>query len=79
LSDAHAVARWVRNVEKSLGVPTWIIPNAAIAISATLRKLTPAQWRHELSINLDGAFHLAQAGALRLVARRKPGRIVFRR
>lgn len=77
VSDAKAVGRWVRAVERALGVPTLIIPNAAIATLATLRKLTPAQWRHELAINLDGAYYLAQAGVLRLVAQKKTGRVVF--
>lgn len=76
VSNARAVARWLSSIEKTLGVPTLIIPNAAIVTLATLRELTPAQWRHELSINLDGVFHLAQAGALRLVAKKKPGRVV---
>lgn len=77
VSDAKAVARWVRATEQSLGVPSLVIPNAAIATTRTLRQLTPAEWRRELSINLDGAFYLAQAAALRLVAKKKPGRIVF--
>ena len=77
VSDAVAVEAWVSGVEASLGVPTLIIPNAAIVTEASLRDITPAQWRQELNVNLDGAFHLAQAGALRLVARKRAGRIVF--
>ena len=77
VSDAAAVAHWVRVVEQSLGTPTWIIPNAAIVTTASLRHIGPAEWRRELAINLDGAFHLAQAAALRLVRRKRPGRIVL--
>jgi len=77
VSNAKAVARWLKNVEKSLGLPTIIIPNAAIVTRAPFRKLTTAQWRHELSINLDGAFHMAHGAALRLVAQKRPGRIIF--
>lgn len=77
VSDATAVKRWTDAVEKSLGVPTLIVPNAAIVTVASLRDMTAEQWRHELLINLDGAFHVAQAGALRLIARKRPGRIIF--
>lgn len=77
VADAGAVRAWVRAVERDLGLPILVIPNAAVVTLADIRSVAPAAWRHELSINLDGAFHLAQAGALRLLARRKPGRIVF--
>lgn len=77
VSDASAVQQWVRDIESTLGVPTLIIPNAAQVTQADVRQLTAEQWSRELRVNLDGAFHLAQAGALRLVEHRKPGRIVF--
>lgn len=77
VSDANAVQAWVREIDSSLGVPTLIIPNAAQVTQADVRRLSVEQWRRELRVNLDGAFHLAQAGALRLVEHRKPGRIVF--
>lgn len=77
VSDADAVQHWVRDVESTLGVPTLIIPNAAQVTQADVRQLSAEQWSRELRVNLDGAFHLAQAGALRLVEHRKPGRIVF--
>lgn len=77
VSNAKAVARWIVAVERGVGLPTLVIPNAAIVTLANTTGVTPAQWRRELSINLDGAFHLAQAGAQRLLARKKPGRIVF--
>ena len=77
VSEPDEVETWVSSVEASLGLPTLIIPNAAIVTEATLRQMTPAQWRQELNVNLDGAFHLAQAGAERLVSRKRPGRIVF--
>ncbi len=77
VSDANAVQQWVRDIETSLGVPTLIIPNAAQVTQATVSQLSAEQWSRELRVNLDGAFHLAQAGALRLVEHRKPGRIVF--
>jgi NAD(P)-dependent dehydrogenase (short-subunit alcohol dehydrogenase family) len=77
VSDASAVTAWLTAVERDLGVPTLIIPNAATVTLAGVRDVTADQWSKELRINLDGAFHLAQAGALRMLAHKKPGRIVF--
>ncbi len=77
VSDAAAVQAWVAAVEADLGAPTLIIPNAAVVHFAPIPQLTPQVWRQELSVNLDGAFYLAQAAAQRLLALARPGRIVF--
>ncbi len=74
---AAATAAWVRRVEAELGVPTLIVPNAAQVTTTTCREMTPAAWSRELRVNLDGAFHLAQSAAQRLIALGRPGRIVF--
>lgn len=77
VSDAVAVREWVAAVEADFGVPDLIIPNAAIATLADIRAITPEQWDREIRVNLYGVYHLAQAGALRLLEHKKPGRIVF--
>jgi len=77
VSDAEEVSNWVSAVERRLGVASLIIPNAATVTAAGIRDISPQQWTRELHINLDGAFHLAQIGALRLLDRKSPGRIVF--
>jgi NAD(P)-dependent dehydrogenase (short-subunit alcohol dehydrogenase family) len=77
VADADAVTAWVQVVESDLGVPTLIIPNAATVTIAGISQITAKEWNRELRINLDGAFHLAQAGALRLLHHGKAGRIVF--
>ncbi len=77
VSDDLAVDRWLQAVEQSLGLPNLVIPSAAIVTMSSLRSLTPAEWRKELSINLDGAFFVAHAAAKRLIAAGRPGRIVF--
>jgi len=77
VADAAAVTAWIATIENALGVPTLIIPNAAIVTVAGVRDVTSAQWSRELGINLNCAFHLAQAGALRMLAHKKPSRIVF--
>ncbi|WP_428937013.1 SDR family NAD(P)-dependent oxidoreductase [Fontivita pretiosa] len=77
VADAPAVRQWVRSVEAQLGVPTLVIANAAIVTVASVRDITPEQWSTELRINLDGAFHLAQAAAVRMLEQHRQGRIVF--
>lgn len=77
VADADAVNTWVLAAEADLGVPTLIIPNAAIVHLADIRTVTPEQWNREMRVNLDGAYHLAQAGVLRLLHHKKPGRVVF--
>ena len=77
VANAAQVTAWIEAVERDLGVPTLVIPNAATVTLAGVRKVTAEQWSKELGVNLDGAFHLAQAGALRMLAHKKPGRIVF--
>lgn len=75
--DADAVYRWVEVVEAELGAATLIIPNAAVVHLTNICELTPQIWRDELSVNLDGAFYLAQAATQRLLAAGKAGRVVF--
>ena len=77
VADAAAVNQWVAAVESDLGPASLIIPNAAIVTLAGVCDVTADQWSRELRINLDGAFHLAQAGARRLLQLNRPGRIVF--
>lgn len=77
VSDAAAVEKWIGEVEVDLGLPTLIIPNAAVVSLVGVRDITPAQWSRELHVNLDGAFYIAQFSARRLVEARLQGRIVF--
>ena len=77
VSDAAAVAGWLAAVEREWTTPALVIVNAAGVTGKGIRDITPQEWTRELRVNLDGAFHLAQAGALRMLAAKKPGRIVF--
>jgi NAD(P)-dependent dehydrogenase (short-subunit alcohol dehydrogenase family) len=77
VADVGAVRSWVAAVESDLGLPTLVIANAATVTLAGVRDVAPEQWSRELRVNLDGAFHVTQAAALRLLARETPGRIVF--
>lgn len=77
VAQAQQVQEWVAAVEGDLGLPSLIVPNAAVVHFASLPHLTPVDWRQEMSVNLDGAFYLAHAATARLLAHRCPGRVVF--
>jgi glucose 1-dehydrogenase len=77
VSQYEEVCSWVDTVVKEVGLPDIIIPNAATVTLATIHQLSAEQWARELQVNLDGAFHLAKAATERLVARRKPGKVLF--
>lgn len=76
VADPDAVERWVAGAEAALGLPSLVIANAAIVDVQPATEMTTASWQRQLRINLDGVFFLAQACARRLVAARRPGRIV---
>jgi len=63
VSDAAAVQAWLRAVEEDLGMPDWIVPNAAVVALQDLDTVTPEVWEREVGINLHGMFYLAQAAA----------------
>lgn len=77
VSDAKAVSTWVGEVENELGTPSLIIPNAAVATLKSTLEITPEEWMREITINLNGAFFLAQSAGLRLLEKQQAGRIVF--
>ncbi len=77
VGDAAAGAAWVAQCERELGFATLVIPNAAVVSTAGVADITPTEWQRQLRVNLDGAFFLAQAAVQRLLAARKPGRVVF--
>lgn len=77
ISDVDAVNRWISETESELGVTTIIIANAAIVHYGSIMDVKPEQWTHELHVNVDGAFYLAQGGAARMLHHKMEGRIVF--
>ncbi len=78
VADAAAVADWVAAAEARFDAPLdLVIPNAAVVTLRSIRDVSPDEWTRELAVNLSGGFHLARAAATRLLARKRPGRIVF--
>jgi len=78
VTDPAAVEAWYAEVTARFGrAPNLIIPNAATATFQRHLEITPAQWNREIDVNLNGAFHFAEAGTRRLVQDGRPGRVVF--
>ena len=77
IADADAVRNWVLSIENRVGIPNIIIANAATATFANIYEITSEQWARELSVNLNGAFHLTQSSTSRLLHHGLPGRVVF--
>jgi NAD(P)-dependent dehydrogenase (short-subunit alcohol dehydrogenase family) len=53
------------------------IGNAAIGRGIPFLEITPEQWQAHLDVNLTGCFNLGQAAARLMVARGRPGRVIF--
>ncbi|MGH2617427.1 MAG: SDR family NAD(P)-dependent oxidoreductase [Thermomicrobiales bacterium] len=53
------------------------IGNAAIGHGIPFLEITPKQWQEHLDVNLTGCFNLGQSAARLMVARGRPGRIIF--
>jgi NAD(P)-dependent dehydrogenase (short-subunit alcohol dehydrogenase family) len=77
VADSGAVEEWVRDVTEDLGVPSLVIPNAAVVTLKRVCEMTPEEWDRDLRVNLNGAFYTARECARRLVEGKMPGRIVF--
>ena len=53
------------------------IANQAIGHGIPFLEITPQQWQEHLDVNLTGCFNVGQAAARLMVARARPGRIIF--
>lgn len=76
ITDEHAVSGLYEKAEAARGPFDIVIANAGAADSAPAHKVSLADWRRTLDVNLTGAF-LTVKPALSSMAARKAGRIVF--
>ena len=60
-TDEQAVAGGLERVVAAAGPPTILVNNAGVAEVETLGRMTPAKWRHDLDVNLTGAYIVFQA------------------
>lgn len=76
LSRLPDAADAIDALAEALGRLDALVNNAATTRETPLLDLSYSDWRHTLSVNLDGAFLCAQRAARRMVAQGQGGRIV---
>lgn len=70
VADADAVAVACAQVIDALGPVDILINNAGVVNNiATIARMAPQDWAHELQVNLSGAFHCTQVLAPQMAAR----------
>ncbi len=62
--------------EAALGPVTVLVNNAGVTDPAFMTRMTEAQWRGVLDVNLDGVFRVGQEAARRMIVAGKGGSIV---
>jgi acetoacetyl-CoA reductase/3-oxoacyl-[acyl-carrier protein] reductase len=75
IGSAEDCRRVVREVIEQHGRLDILVNNAGITIDRTVRKMTDEDWQRVITINLSGAFFVAQA-ALEHMMERGSGRII---
>jgi NAD(P)-dependent dehydrogenase (short-subunit alcohol dehydrogenase family) len=76
VTDLASIKSGFDRIEAAGGVADVIVNNAGLAVSRPLFEQTEADWDSVLDTNLKGAWLVAQEGARRLVAVKRPGSIV---
>ena len=61
VADREAVNAMVRRIERELGPVTLLVSNAGIAEQHLFQDISPDWWKRIFDVNLNGAFHCAQA------------------
>ena len=74
--DPDAVAAALDQAEAEFGAVNILVNNAAILIRKSMLETSLAEWRRVLDVCLTGQFLVAQAVAVRLIAKSQPGVIV---
>lgn len=76
VTDPASVRSGFDQIEEAGGVADVIVNNAGLAVSRPLLEQTESDWDTVLDTNLKGAWLVAQEGARRLVAAKRPGSII---
>ena len=61
VADREAVFAMVRRTERELGPVSLLVSNAGIAEQHQFQDITPEFWKRLFAVNVNGAFHSAQA------------------
>ena len=76
VTDPASVKSGFDQIEAAGGVADVIVNNAGLAVSRPLLEQTESDWDTVLDTNLKGAWLVAQEGARRRVAAKRPGSII---
>jgi NAD(P)-dependent dehydrogenase (short-subunit alcohol dehydrogenase family) len=76
LADLPAAADVIDELAEALGGVDVLVNNSGTSRQGTMLELSYDDWRHTLTVDLDGAFLCAQRAARRMVAQGRGGRIV---
>lgn len=74
VTDPDAVHGWIASLPQA---PQAAVVNAAVVVPGSAAGMSPADWRKQIDVNLNGAFYVAQAAARRMLEEHVAGRIVF--
>jgi NAD(P)-dependent dehydrogenase (short-subunit alcohol dehydrogenase family) len=74
--DRASVTAAFAEAEAALGPLTCLVNNAGVTDPAFFTRMTEAQWRAVLDVNLDGVFRAGQEAARRMVAHGSGGSII---
>lgn len=76
VTETAGIAAAVAQAEALAGPIDILVNNSGVSATHRLLEVTEAEWDQVLATNLKGAFFVAQAVARRMVAGKRPGRIV---
>lgn len=76
VTDGAQVVRAFDEAEAKLGPVDILINNAGVATGTWFNRLTDADWRAVLDVNLDGVFRVGREASQRMAARKAGGSIV---
>lgn len=76
VTEPESVRQAFDHAEAAFGPVTVLVNNAGVPANTFLMRLTEADWRRTLDVNLDGVFRVGQEGARRMIAAGTGGSIV---
>jgi NAD(P)-dependent dehydrogenase (short-subunit alcohol dehydrogenase family) len=76
VADPWSVTAGIDRARQPFGPVTVLVNNAGTAAEKSVLRITPDDWRAMMAVNLDGAFHVAQGVARRLIRADRGGAIV---
>lgn len=74
ISDPDFAADAIEHTVSRFGAVDGLVNNAGISRAAMISKMSHAQWRDVLDVNLSGAFYFLQAAGRQMIAQAEAGR-----